>query len=161
MVKIETLIREGKVNKIKETELDRYINFFTESYKDNLSHSESTKKNYPRWSIISGYYAMHDISKLLIAKLYMLKIEKEVHATTIKVLRELVMDKQIIELMEKAHDEFSSLASELSDAKKERVKVQYYTGTEFMKEKYKEKATEFYDNIVVKFMGKIKELLEK
>ena len=85
MVKIEVLYREGKVSKIKETELQRYIEFFTESYKDNLNHAEYTLESHPRWSIISGYYAMHDISKLLIAKIYRLKINSEVHSTTIKV----------------------------------------------------------------------------
>ena len=89
MVKIEVLENEGKISRIRETELDRYTNFYTESYEDNLKHSEATLETYPRWSIISGYYSMHDISKLVIAKVYRFKVEREVHATTIKVLREL------------------------------------------------------------------------
>ena len=68
MVKIEILQKEGKISRIKETELDRYIGFFAESYKDNFRHSEYNLETYPRWSIISGYYSMHDISKLLIAQ---------------------------------------------------------------------------------------------
>ena len=66
MVRIETLEKEGKISRIKETELNRYLEFFTESYQDNFKHSESNVETYPRWSIISGYYSMHDISKLLI-----------------------------------------------------------------------------------------------
>lgn len=76
MVKIDVLLNESKISRIKETELTRYIEFYTESYNDNFKHSESNLNSYPRWSIISGYYAMHDISKLLIAKVYHLKIER-------------------------------------------------------------------------------------
>lgn len=49
MVNIGILMNEGKVNRIKETELQRYIEFFTESYKDNLKHSEANLSSYPRW----------------------------------------------------------------------------------------------------------------
>ncbi|HIE41539.1 MAG TPA: hypothetical protein EYP80_02635 [Candidatus Aenigmarchaeota archaeon] len=89
MVKIEILMQEKKVSKIKELELGRYINFLENSYQDNLEHCKKNIGDFPRWSIISGYYAMHDITKLLLAKRFRLKIEREIHATTIKVLREL------------------------------------------------------------------------
>jgi len=160
MVKIEVLIKEKKVSKIKETELQRYIEFFTGSYQDNLDHSKANLDSYPRWSIISGYYSMHDVSKLSIAKLYWLKIDREVHATTIKVLRELLKDEVILELIEEGYEEFQSLAKDLSDAKKDRVKVQYYTGTKFMKEKYKKRSNDFYQNTVEPYIEKIKALLE-
>ena len=161
MVRIEILQKEGKISRIKETELNRYTEFFAESYKDNLKHSEANLETYPRWSIISGYYAMHDISKLLIAKIYRLKVDREVHAATIKVLRELLKDKETLKFIEEAHEEFQNLADELSDAKKDRVKVQYYTGTEFMKEKYKKRALEFHKNIVKPYIERIKKLLVK
>ena len=160
MVKIETLEKEEKISRIKETELNRYVEFFSESYQDNLKHSKATVETYPRWSIISGYYAMHDISKLLIAKIYRLKIDKEVHATTIKVLRELLKDEETLKLIEEGYEEFQNLANELSDAKKDRVKVQYYTGTGFMKEKYKKRASEFLDDILKLYIEKIKKILE-
>jgi hypothetical protein len=160
MVKIETLEKENKISRIKETELQRYIEFFTESYQDNLSHSENNIETHPRWSIISGYYAMHDISKLLIAKIYRLKIEREVHATTIKVLRELLKDEETLKLIEEGYEEFQNLADELSDAKRERVKVQYYTGSRFMREKYKERAFDFNKDVVKPYIEKIKKLLE-
>jgi hypothetical protein len=161
MVKIEILINEGKIRKIRETELQRYLEFFTESYQDNLKHSEATVESYPRWSIISGYYAMHDISKLLIAKTYRLKIELEVHATTIKVLRELLKDEEILELIEEGYEKFKGLSDELKDAKKERVKVQYYTGTAFMKEKYKRRALGFQNDVAKRFIEAIKRFLEE
>lgn len=90
MVKIETLLKEGKITRINELELGRYVNFFENSYSDNLEHSKANLIKFPHWAIISGYYAMHDITKLLLAKKFRIKIEFEVHATTIKVLRELI-----------------------------------------------------------------------
>ena len=143
MVSVKTLIEEGKIARIRELEVARYVNFFEQSYKDNLEHCISTKQTFPRWSIISGYYAMHDITKLLIAKKFMLKIELEVHATTIKVLRELIKDKEATRLIEKGYSEFISLANDLTLAKKERKKAQYYTGTAFMKERFAKISAEF------------------
>jgi len=46
MVKIETLANEGKVSKIRELELERYLNFFENSYKDNLSHCKRNVENF-------------------------------------------------------------------------------------------------------------------
>jgi len=159
MVKIEILISEGKVSKIKELELARYINFFENSYKDNLEHSKFVKESFPRWSIISGYYAMHDITKLLLAKEFRLKIELEVHATTIKALKELIQNKQLLELIEKGYEEFLFLANDLAEGKKERVKTQYFTGTDYMKEEYGKKAGEFLKNIVEPYIEKVRKLL--
>lgn len=160
MVKIKLLIKEGKVSKINELELNRYINFFEKSYKDNLEHSKFILNEFPRWSIISGYYSMHDITKLLLAKQFRLKIELEVHATTIKVLDELTKNKELLSLIKEGYKEFITLANDLAEAKKERVKVQYYTGTEFMKEQYKKRAEEFQKTIVFPYLNKIKEILK-
>ena len=161
MVKIEVLIKEGKISRIKETELDRYIEFFTESYKDNLNHSKVNLDAYPRWAIISGYYAMHDISKLLTAKMYRFKIEREVHITAIRALRELIKDENTLKLLEEGYEEFQGLADDLDEAKKERVKVQYYTGSYFLKEKYKEKAKGFFNGVAEPYIDKIKKLLSE
>lgn len=160
MVKIETLLNERKISKISELELERYVNFFDNSYKDNLEHSKANLTKFSRWAIISGYYAMHDITKLLLAKKFRIKVESEVHATTIKVLRELIKNKDILNLIEKGYKEFLTLAQDLDEAKKERIKAQYYTGTEFMYEEYKERAREFYDDVVLIYLRKIKELLK-
>lgn len=160
MVKIELLIEEGKLSRINELELERYHNFFSSSYQDNLAHSQEVKEKFPRWSIISGYYAMHDITKLLLAKQFRLKVELEVHATTIKVLGELIKNKEILSLIEKGYREFISLANDLAEAKKERVKSQYYTGTEYMKEEYQKRAKIFLKEVVEPYLNKIKRLLE-
>lgn len=160
MVKLEILMEEGKIEKISELELGRYLNFFENSYKDDLEHSKSNIETFPRWSIISGYYAMHDITKLFLAKKFRIKILLEIHATAIKVLNELIRNREIIELIEKGYQEFISLANDLKEAKKERVKVQYYTGTKFMEEEYRKRASEFHKDVVLPFMEKMKELLK-
>lgn len=160
MIIIEVLLKEKKIAKISELELERYVTFFENSYKDNLKHSKANLTRFPRWAIISGYYAMHDITKLLLAKKFRIKVRYEVHATTIKVLRELIKNEEILSLIEKGYKEFMSLANDLNGARKERVKVQYYTGTEFIEKEYKKRALDFYNNTVLEYLGKIKELLE-
>ena len=161
MVKINILIEEGKLSRISALELERYLNFFSNSYTDNLLHCKSDLKSFPRWSIISGYYAMHDITKLLLAQEFMLKVELEVHATTIKVLRELIKNEELLQLLSRGYNEFIGLANDLAIAKTERTKVQYYTGTEFMKEQYFRRAQEFLQEIVEPYILKIRRLLEE
>jgi len=160
MVKTEILLKEGKISRINELELQRYVNFFENSYKNNIEHCKANLTKFPRWAIISGYYGMHDITKLLLAKKFRIKVEYEVHATTIKVLRELIKNRDILELIEEGYHEFLNLANDLSEAKKDRVKVQYFTGTEFMHEEYLRKAKEFYESIVLGYLEKIKRLLK-
>lgn len=160
MVKIDVLIKEKKISKINELELERYVNFFESSVRDNLEHSKFNLEKFPRWAIISGYYAMHDITKLFLAKRFRLKVDLEVHSTTIKVLKELIDNKEILNLIEKGYKEFVTLANDLAEAKKDRVKVQYYTGTPFMREEYSRRAKLFYDSIVLVYLDKMRGLLE-
>jgi hypothetical protein len=160
MVKIDILIKEKKISKINELELERYINFFNSSVKDNLEHSKFNLERFPRWAIISGYYAMHDATKLLLAKRFRIKIDLDVHSTTIKVLKELIDNKELLKLIEEGYKEFLTLANDLAEAKKDRVKVQYYTGTKFMKEEYSKRAKIFYTSTVLVYLNKVKRLLE-
>lgn len=157
MVKIDTLLNEGKVSYINEIEMNRYVGFFEKSYLENLEHSKAVIDSFPRWSIISGYYALHDITKLLLAKKFRIKVELEIHATTIKVLAELIKNKELIDMIEKGYSNFIDLAQDLNEAKKERVKAQYYTGTRFMKEEYRKGQKNFmkllYWFILIKLGG--------
>jgi len=159
MVKIITLLKKGRISRISDLEIERYVNFFENSYRENLEHSKFNINKFPRWSIISGYYAMHDISKLLFAKKFRIKIESKVHITTIIVLRELIKNKHLVNLMKQGYKEFLALANDLEEAKKERVKAQYYTRTSFMKEQYQKGAIEFNENVVIPFVEKIKEVI--
>ncbi len=55
MVRLQTLADEGKIEKISDLEIGRYVNFFENSYHDNQNHSKANIETFPRWSIISGY----------------------------------------------------------------------------------------------------------
>lgn len=152
--------KAGFASRIIETELNRYTNFFENTYKENLEHCKKVIEDFPRWSIISGYYAMHDITKLFLAKEFRIKIDFNVHKTTLEILRKIIKDEKILELLEIGYKEFIEMANDLAEARKERTKAQYYTGTEFMKKKYQEDARNFLDNVVVLYLNKIERLIK-
>jgi|SRR3989344_2006382 len=157
---IDKYVKNNTISIIIETELSRYINFFGNSYKENLNHAEFVKNNFPRWSIISEYYAMHDITKLFLVNEFKIKIDLRVHKTAISLLKEMVKDQELLKLMETGYEEFLKIANDLAEAKEERMKVQYYTGTEFMKEKYKEEARAFLTETAIPYIEKIKKLIK-
>src|SRR3989344_9305940 len=95
MKKIEYLFKIKKISRIIETERERYLNFFSNSYKENLEHCKYVIEKYPRWSIISGYYAMHDIAKLFLADKFNIKIDFNVHQLTIDVLSIVLNEKNL------------------------------------------------------------------
>lgn len=161
MNKLEYLFKAKRISKIVETERERYLNFFSNSYKENLEHCKFVLEKYPRWSIISGYYAMHDIAKLFLADKFNIKIDFNVHQTTLEVLRELIKDGQIIKMLNAGYNEFVKLLNDLASARKQRTKAQYYTGTKFMHEKYRQEAKEFLEKTAIPFIEKIKTLKEK
>jgi hypothetical protein len=103
---------------------------------------------------------MHDIAKLFIAKKFRIKILKEVHSTTIKVMRIVGERKDLVRLLEIGYKEFKELIEELEVAKRERVKVQYYTGTPYLESLYKKRAKEFLENVVKPFIQKMERLIE-
>ncbi len=159
MVVLDTLFKKKKISRIRDIELERYLNFLESSYLDNLRHCETVLDSFSRWSIISGYYAMHDITKLFIVKKLGIKIDFNVHTTTIIVLEELVKNGKMSKLLEKAYEEFLTLASDLDEAKGNRVKVQYYTGSSYSSKIYLDEAREFLEG-VKSYIEKIKELMK-
>jgi len=159
MVKIDTLFKKGRISRITDLEIERYVNFFNSTFRDNLAHSEKIISDFPRWSIISGYYAMHDAAKLLFAKKFRLKVDFKVHKTTIELLRELIKNIEIPELLEKGYKNFINLANDLEEAEKNRTKAQYYTGTKFLREEYRKLAGEFHKSVVLPYIRKIMEIL--
>lgn len=157
MKNISYLFKIGKISRIIEDERNRYLNFFSNSYKENLQHSQFVIKKFPRWSIISGYYTMHDLAKLFLADKFGVKIEFNVHETTIIVLKELTKDKEIIKTLNLGYKEFIKLLNDLAKAKSERTKAQYYTGSGYLREHYKKQAKTFSTQ-VFNFINRIKRL---
>ena len=156
--KIDYLLKSRKISKIVETEKERYLNFLSVSYKENLSLSKHILEKFPRWSIISGYYAMHDIAKLFLVDKFKIKINFNVHKTTIEVFKNLIKDKEILKMLTLGYEELKNMMNDLIEAKKKRTKAQYYTGTKFMHEKYKKESKEFFEKIVIPFIKKIQKL---
>ena len=65
-------------------EATRWITFHEDVYKEDQMMADKVITDSPRWSIIMAYYAMHNISKLYLAKIHNLKISGEnVHAKTL------------------------------------------------------------------------------
>ena len=157
-MELDYFIKKGLANKIVETELQRYTNFFTNSYNENLEHCKFVLSTFPRWSIISGYYAMHDITKLFLVEKFQIKIDAKVHKTVIKIMETITKDKETLKLLKIGYEEFTKMAADLVEAKGHRQKAQYYTGSEFMKEKYRETAGDFLKNTVLPYLEKIKNL---
>lgn len=121
-------------------ERDNYLAFHQTAYLDDLKHAEKNLLEFPRWSIISGYYAMHDLTKLFLAKKFAIKISSpNLHEKTIEALREKIQDalikEKIILLLKEAKEVYFNverlkekvLPELLRQGKKQRGQSQYYT----------------------------------
>jgi len=115
----------------------RWIKFHEEIYKEDHKMANKVIIDSPRWSIIMGYYAMHNVSKLYLAKIHNIKISGEnVHAKTLFFISKYAKQdtKKIIPLLEKAKKEYDAITSSsiwvisrlLSKGRDERTKTQYY-----------------------------------
>ena len=163
MVKLEGYRKQGTIRDLAPNERQAYISFLETTYIDNVKASEFMLIKFPRWSIIAGYYAMHDISKLFLAKKYDLKCSPpNVHAGVIQALRELVKRRDIISLLEKAereYDQIISLHLALLQGKDEREKSQYYTSDAVKPSVALEKASYFLEKLVKPYIKLVEKLL--
>ena len=157
---------------LSEVEKESWIKFHENVYKDDLNHSEKDLMEFPRWSIISGYYAMHDITKLYLGKIHDIKITGEnVHTKVIDALNKFIQDKQekdkIIGLLNKAEISFfnvlrlqeKTLPLMLRKGKTERGKTQYYSKD--FSDITSQRAVYFFDNIVKPYIEIMKGMLSK
>src|SRR3989344_9631959 len=169
----EDIKKEQSNNELEEPELyenlpdvekESWIKFHENVYKDDLKHAEKDLIEFPRWSIISGYYAMHDITKLYLGKIHNIKITGEgVHNKTLKALDKFIQDKKekekIIELLKKAEINFfnvirlkeKTIPLMLRKGKSERGKTQYYSAN--FSDITSQKSVYFFDNIVKPYIG--------
>ena len=153
---------------LNEVEREIWIKFHEFAYKDDLELSKKIKNTNPRWSIISGYYAMHDIAKLYLGKIHNIKILGEnVHKQTIdnlKVVLKKEESNKIFELLRSAEVEIKEIGVEqipylLLSGKKERGKAQYYSVNALTDNvEYAKKAEWFINNIVMVFIRILKEM---
>ncbi|MBU4493519.1 MAG: hypothetical protein KKA61_04060 [Nanoarchaeota archaeon] len=123
--------------KLTTEEAARWIKFHEDVYKEDQKMANKVITDSPRWSIIMAYYAMHNVSKLYLAKIHNIKISGEdVHAKTLFFISKYAKQdaKKIIPLLEKAKEEYDAITSSsiwviprlLSKGRDERTKTQYY-----------------------------------
>jgi hypothetical protein len=163
MVKtLEEYRKAGTVRDLAPNEKEAYFGFLSITYKDNLAASEFNMLKHPRWSIIAGYYAMHDASKLFLARKFGLKLTMpNIHAGVIQCLRELVNRKDILEYLEKAEGEYKEIISlhlAMQQGKDEREKSQYYISEIITPEISIQKASYFLENLVKPYVKIIEEM---
>ena len=123
--------------KLTTEEAARWIKFHEDIYKEDQKMANKVLTDSPRWSVIMAYYAMHNVSKLYLAKIHNIKIGGEnVHAKTLFFISKYAKQnsKKIIPLLEKAKKEYDVITSSsiwviprlLSKGRDERTKMQYY-----------------------------------
>jgi len=159
--------------KLPATERNNYISFHEHSSRDNLRHAEKNMLEFPIWSVISGYYAMHDVTKLFLAKQYNIKVSApDIHAKTIEALEACIKEeevkKRLLTLLKEAKEIYFSverlkervLPAMLRKGRQERGSSQYYT------EDYSKrapidsrKASYFFETIVKPYVRLIEELM--
>ncbi|MBN1544004.1 hypothetical protein JW898_00920 [Candidatus Woesearchaeota archaeon] len=176
MEKNETSCRTEELRWIDlpATEKDNYLAFHRTAYEEDLKHAEKNILDFPRWSIISGYYCMHNITKLFLAGRFNAKISSpEIHAKTIEALEHFIKDpalkEKLLKLLKEAKDVYYSaerlkektLPVLLKRGKQERGKAQYYS-EDYTKESKvnSQKAVYFLDKIVKPYVGLVKGLME-
>lgn len=146
-------------------ERESWISFHEFAYKDDLKHAEKNLIGFPRWSIISGYYAMHDLAKAYIGKIHNKRIVGEkIHSKVIEALKILMQNKEekekLIELLERAEITFFNamrlkekiIPLMLRAGKEERGKAQYYSTKPDLKDFDSQRAAFFLKNIVEPFI---------
>ncbi len=157
---------------INPAERDRYLDFLKKSYENDIEHCKFSLIKFPRWSIISGYYAMHNISKLFLAEKYNLKISKKwVHRATIVAMSHVIMEDalkaKIIRLLQEANKIYESvnpkdwnITKYLIKGRKEREKTQYYTGSAFNEQLLLRNADELLNEIAKPYIKIISGLMK-
>ncbi|MBU2638810.1 MAG: hypothetical protein KJ955_07590 [Nanoarchaeota archaeon] len=171
-MKFEEFQKKGVISSLQKTEKEKYAGFHKEAYKDDLRAAEALFTISPRWTIIAGYYAMHDIAKLYLAEQHDLKITgRGVHLAAIIALRKVLSDRkakeQAIRLLreaEKVYEIFSTHFKEgiipviLSRGRDEREKSQYYSDNH--ERLAFEKSAEFNEQIVRPFIELMENMLK-
>lgn len=156
------------------TEKENYLAFHRTVSKEDLKHAENNILDFPRWSIISGYYCMHNLTKLFIAERFNTKISSpDIHAKTIEALEYFIRDDKLKEkllvLLKEAKDIYYSterfkektLPVLLKRGKQERGKAQYYSEDYTEKSKANsQKAAYFLDKNVRPYVELIKGLMK-
>ena len=129
-LKYEDFVKTGTIRNLPEIERDDYVKFYEDLWKEDYEICRDLVEKSPRWSIISGYYAMHNLAKLFLAKNFRLKINgKFIHAAVIEALRKCLNNEDILKKLEKGKQEcnLEEIPNTIEFAKREIAKSQYYS----------------------------------
>ncbi|MBI2581271.1 hypothetical protein HYV85_05715 [Candidatus Woesearchaeota archaeon] len=155
------------------TEKGNYLAFHKDAFEEDLKHAEKNILEFPRWSIISGYYCMHDLTKLFLAEKFNAKIASpELHAKAIDALEHFIRDdalkKKLLALLKEAKGIYYNserlkekiLPALLKRGKQERGKAQYYSEDYAGKAKANsQKASYFLETIVKPYVELVRRLM--
>jgi len=156
----DDFVRMKIIRKLPEIEKKAYLAFHEKIWKEDFETGKSLIKISPRWTVIAGYYSMHNLAKLFLAKKFNIKISgKFVHAATIEAIKNFLRKKQVVQKLEKACEliPVEELPEFLKVGKKERTKSQYYAGR--LVEITAKDAEEFFEEIVEPFVKMVEGLL--
>ncbi len=168
------LVDFGTISQLTEVEKDFYTSYHEENYKEDIKMSQSMLTTSPKWSVIAGYYAMHNMTKLFLAKKFNLKITgKFIHEAVIEALKKYIEDEavksKLLELLNKSKKEFELMDLNLEDkeilpfvlgeAKRERSKAQYYKHYNISKQTTEGDSKKFSDSIIQPFVKIILEMM--
>ncbi len=164
---------ESRWKELPATEKERYVHFHKAAFEEDLRHAEKNVLEFPRWSVISGYYCMHDLTKLFLAITCNIKISSpEIHAKAIEAVEHFIQDdhmkKKLLELLKEAKSIYYSaerlkektLPVLLKRGKQERGKAQYYSEEYAGKESVNARqASYFLETIVNPYIRLIRGLM--
>ncbi len=143
---------------------EAYLLFHRIAYKDDLATSQELLSRRPRWSIITGYYAMHNLAKLYLGAEHGIKITGEhVHESVVKELDKALLHtserKRLLDLLTTADVAFKGLqqprevAELLERGRRGRSAANYYLREGSTAIVQADQAKQFQDRVVKVFVA--------
>jgi len=136
----ESYVKTGIITQLSKVEKRKYENYHKANFEEDQKICFQLTKQSPKWSIIAGYYAMHNITKLFLTGFDIKISDKSSHTATFLALKKVIQDDKIkskaIDLLKKAQETYEILNSPfkekilahiLSKSMEERKKAQYYS----------------------------------
>ncbi len=149
LTSFKNLVEEGVIKNLPEIEKTKYVTFYLNLFNEDIELCKKLINTSSRWSIICGYYAMHNIAKAVLAKLFNIKISgKFVHQATIIALKRF---KDEINKIIGGKCNIDELLDYLEIAKNKRASSQYYRKN--IGEYEKNEAYDFLKTIVEPFIN--------
>lgn len=155
---VEILLQSGK---------ERYVNWHKNNALIDLKDAENIISISPKWSIIAGYYAIHNATKYYLGNVHNKEIKQPgAHKDAFLLLKKALMTQpaynEVNVLIKKAEEEYEiligadaeSIYRQYERGKNQRENQQYYQ-TNFLKV---EDAKDFLENTVKPFLKIILEL---